>query len=383
VRAAAPPRILHLHSTFDAGGKELRCVRLINAFEREVDHAIVSGDPARRGAAQLLGAGPRVKWPKFPSLTGKPWPGRLNTMAAAMAGYDLICTYNWGAIDAVMAHTLFADAHKLPPLVHHEDGFNEDEAGGLKWQRNLYRRIALGRTGALVVPSHVLEDIALKVWQQPRSRVRRIPNGIATRSFAASPKRDLLPGLIKHKGEFWIGTLAGLRKVKQLDALIRAMPLLPPEWQLVIAGEGPERSFLTQLAAQLGLEDRVHLPGFIEEPARMIGLFDIFALSSHSEQQPISVIEAMAAGLPVVAPRVGDIARMVASDNGPALVAPGDHEALGKALAALACDPAGRKRIGAANRTKARAEFDEKRMIDRYHALYLGLMNRRDEGSRA
>lgn len=376
------PKILHLHSTFDAGGKELRNVRLINAWGKEAEHAIVSGDPARRGAAQLLSAKVKVRWPKFPSLTGKPWPGRLSRIAAAMAGYDLICTYNWGAIDAVMAHTLFADAHKLPPLVHHEDGFNEDEAGGLKWQRNLYRRIALGRTGALVVPSHVLEDIALGTWQQPRSRVRRIPNGIATRSFAASPKRDLLPGLIKHKDEFWIGTLAGLRKVKQLDALIRAMAYVPPEWQLVIAGEGEERGYLTALAEELGLEDRVHLPGFVAEPAKLIGLFDIFALSSRSEQQPISVIEAMSAGLPVVAPRVGDIGRMVASDNGPFLVEPNDQDALTKTLDALARDPASRKRIGTSNRNKAREEFDERRMIDRYRALYWGLMNRRKEAEK-
>ncbi len=374
--ASALPKILHLHSTFDAGGKELRCVRLINAWEREADHAIVSSEPDKRSAAQLLSSKVRVSWPKFPSLTGHPWPGRLKKLAAAMAGYDLICTYNWGAIDAVMAHTLFADVHKLPPLVHHEDGFNEDEAGGLKWQRNLYRRIALGRTGALVVPSHVLEDIALGPWQQPRSRVRRIPNGIATRSFAASPKRDLLPGLIKHKDEFWIGTLAGLRKVKQLDSLIRAMTLVPPDWQLVIAGEGPERAYLTDLAEELGLEDRVHMPGFVEDPAKLIGLFDIFALSSRSEQQPISVIEAMAAGLPVVAPRVGDIGRMVASDNGPALVEPGDQQALTKMLDTIARDPAARKRMGQANRAKAREEFDERRMIDRYHALYWGLMNR-------
>ncbi len=105
-------------------------------------------------------------------------------MAAAMQGYDLVCTYNWGAMDAVLAHTLFADVYKLPPMVHHEDGFNEDEAEQRKPSRNLYRRFALGRVSALVVPSHTLERIALEEWEQPRTRVRRIPNGIATRAFA-------------------------------------------------------------------------------------------------------------------------------------------------------------------------------------------------------
>ena len=374
---SAVPRILHLHSTFDAGGKELRCVRLINAFGSDAEHAIVSGDPARRSAAALIGKDARVSWPKFPSLVGKPLPGRLKRLAAAMVGYDLVCTYNWGAMDAAMAHTLFADVYRLAPLVHHEDGFNEDEAGGLKRSRNLYRRLALGRSAALVVPSRTLERIALETWDQPRSRVRRIPNGIRTRAYAKAPKRDALPRVVKQKGEFWLGSLAGLRKVKNLLALVRACAALPDEWQLVIAGEGPERAAILAEAAALGIEHRVHLPGFIAEPAKAVGLFDIFALSSHSEQFPISVVEAMAAGLPVAAPRVGDVSAMVASDNGPFLCDPGDEAALAGSIAALAADPVLRRRIGEANRQKAAAEYDEQAMIDRYRALYWGLMGRK------
>ncbi|VVT12025.1 glycosyltransferase family 4 protein [Erythrobacter sp. EC-HK427] len=375
-RKADRPRILHLHSTFDAGGKEVRNVRLINAWGKAAEHAIVSGDLEKRGAAQLIGRSNSVRWPKFPPLSGTPTPGRLAKLAKAMAGYDLICTYNWGAIDAVMAHTIFADSFKLPPLVHHEDGFNEDEAKRLKKRRNWYRRIALGRTAAMVVPSATLEDIALTVWDQPRTRVRRIANGIDTRAYAAPPKRDILPKLLKRKGEFWLGSLAGLRPVKQLELLVRAMPYLPPEWQLVIAGEGPERDALLAEAERLGVEDRVHLPGFVAEPQKLIGHFDIFALSSQSEQFPISVVEAMAAGLPVVAPRVGDIGRMVASENGPLLVDAGDGAALTAALVDLAGKPAERKRIGQANRQKARAEYDEGKMIERYKALYWGLMEK-------
>ncbi|RPF70815.1 glycosyltransferase family 4 protein [Aurantiacibacter spongiae] len=370
------PRILHLHSTFDAGGKELRTVRLINAWGKEVDHAIVSGDLEKRGAAHMIGKGPKISWPRFPALQGKPTPGRLKALAQAMAGYDLICTYNWGAIDAAMAHTVFADAFSLAPLVHHEDGFNEDEAKRLKRRRNWYRRIALGRAAALVVPSRTLEDIALRVWDQPRSRVRLIPNGIDTRAFAAPPKRDVFPGLLKHKDEFWIGSLAGLRAVKQQGVLVRAMEWQDEDWHLVIAGDGPERGALLAEAEARGVEDRVHLPGFVAEPQKAVGLFDIFALSSQSEQFPISVVEAMAAGLPVVAPRVGDIASMVASDNGPFLVDPGNERELARALTRLASDPEARRRIGRANRDKAREEFDERRMIERYRALYWGLMQK-------
>lgn len=371
------PRILHIHSTFDAGGKELRAVRLINATGKSAHHAIVSGDPERRGAAAGLSHSIRIDWPAFPSLGGAPWPAKLKTLAAAMAGYDLICTYNWGAINAVFAHTLFADVFHLPPLVHHEDGFNEDEANGLKARRNYFRRIALGRTAALVVPSRQLERIALEAWAQPRARVRWIPNGIDTAAFARKAKPDALAGLIKHRGELWVGTLAGLRKVKDLSALVRACRNLPEEWQLVVVGEGPERPAIVAEAEACGIEDRVHLPGFVADPAKAAALFDLFALSSRSEQAPLAVIEAMAAGLAVVAPRVGDIGATVSSDNGPYLVAPGDEVGLAAALAELAADPAARQRIGEANRARARAEFDEATMIERYRALYWGLMGRR------
>jgi L-malate glycosyltransferase len=369
------PRILHIHSSFDPGGKELRCVRLINAFGGAAFNALVSGEPGQRGAAALIE--PMVVWARFPRLKGKPWPWRLKAMAAAMQGYDLICTYNWGAMDAVLAHTLFADVYKLPPLVHHEDGFNEDEAARRKPGRNFYRRIALGRASALVVPSHTLERIALHEWEQPRTRVRRIPNGIATRAYARKPKPDVLPGLVKRKGELWVGTLAGLRKVKNLTSLVRAMTFLPDEWQLVIAGEGPERPAILAEAEKQGIEHRVHLPGFVADPASLIGLFDVFALSSASEQFPISLIEAMAAGLPVAAPAVGDVAAMVAEANRPFIAASGDERELRRALSALADDPALRKRIGDANRARAREEYDEAAMIQRYKALYWGLMNRK------
>jgi glycosyltransferase involved in cell wall biosynthesis len=373
--ANAIPRILHVHSSFDAGGKELRCVRLINAFGSAAHHALVSGDPDKRGAAALIK--PIVAWAKFPSLKGKPWPWRLNRMAAAMAGYDLICTYNWGAMDAVLAHTLFADVYKLAPLVHHEDGFNEDEAEGLKPSRNVYRRFALGRTSALVVPSQRLERIALETWEQPRSRVRRIPNGIPVRAYAKRPKRDALPTLIKHNGEFWVGSVAGLRAVKNLPALVRAFAALPDDWQLVIAGEGPERGAILAEAERLGIEHRVHLPGFVADPAKLVGLFDVFALSSRSEQFPISVAEAMAAALPVVAPAVGDVAAMVSEANAPYIVAPGDEAALGQALQQLASDSGARAAIGAANQARARKEYDEAIMIERYKALYWALMGRK------
>lgn len=373
---SAPPRILHCHSIFSAGGKERRAVQLMNAFGRKLDHSVVSAMPDQMGARDLLDRGLKVHFPKdFPSLTGRPTPGRLVTIAKALKAFDLILTYNWGAMDVVMAHTVFADAFNLPPLIHHEDGFNDDEANQLKITRNWYRRIALGRASALVVPSTVLESIALARWQQPRSRVVRIPNGIDTKAFAKKPKPGSLR-VVKREGERWVGTLAGLRPVKQLPGLVEAFRNLPEDWHLVILGEGPEQTAIREAATAYEVAHRVHLPGAVSDPAAVIGLFDIFALSSKSEQFPLSIVEAMAAGLPVAAPAVGDISAIVSDENAANITEPGDMKALASSLAELAGDPQKRAQIGAANKAKARGQFDEAMMIERYRGLYSGVMGR-------
>ncbi|MEL6707460.1 MAG: glycosyltransferase family 4 protein [Pseudomonadota bacterium] len=371
-----PVRILHCHSTFSAGGKERRAVQLMNAFGKAADHTVVSGMPDQLGARELIDRKVRVRFPTdFPSLTGRPTPGRLVTIARAMEGYDLILTYNWGAMDAVMAHTTFGQQFGLPPLIHHEDGFNDDEADQLKTSRNWYRRMALWRTNGLVVPSGVLEQIALTKWGQPRERITRIPNGIDTASFATKANPSALR-VVKRDGERWIGTLAGLRAVKQLPMLVEAIKDLPENWHLVILGEGPEQKAIREAATRHEVDHRVHLPGAVSDPARVIGLFDIFALSSRSEQFPLSVVEAMAAGLPVAAPAVGDIASIVAKENIDYITPPGDVAALANALDELAGDPEGRAEIGAANRAKARAQFDQERMVERYRTIYVSAMDR-------
>jgi glycosyltransferase involved in cell wall biosynthesis len=362
-----PVNILHCHSTFALGGKEARAVRLMNAFGDSARHVVLSAMPGQLAAREAIGRDIAVSFPDdAPPLTGRPDPLRLFRLARYMRGFDLVLTYNWGAFDAVMARRLLGG----PPLVHHEDGFNQDEADAPKPSRSRYRRLGLPGAHALVVPSERLERIARTAWQQPATKLVRIPNGIAIADYAAGPSAEI-PGLERKDGEIVIGTVAGLRTVKNLPRLVRAVAAMrEKQVRLVIVGTGPESERIAAEARRLGIADRLVMPGFLADPAHWIGRFDIFALSSDSEQFPIAAIEAMAAGLPLVSTEVGDIDSMLAPDNLPLVVAREDEAAFAAALDSLAARPDLRKAIGRANRVKAASDYDEGAMIMRYARLY-------------
>jgi glycosyltransferase involved in cell wall biosynthesis len=369
---AAPVRILHCHSTFSLGGKEARAVRLMNAFGAAATHTILSAMPGQFGAREAIDKGIAVWFPDdAPPLTGRPGPLRLARLSRYMRRFDLVLTYNWGGFEAVMARRWFGG----PPLIHHEDGFNEDEAERLNPKRNLYRRLGLRAAFSLVVPSERLERVARTAWG--RAPVR-IPNGVPVARFAGPPLAAI-PGLERKPGEIVIGTVAGLRAVKNLPRLVRALAAMTErKARLVIVGAGPESERIAAEARERGVAARLLMPGFLADPARWIGHFDIFALSSDSEQFPISLIEAMAAGLPAVSTAVGDVREIVSQDNRPLIVEPADEAAFAAALDTL-CERADlRKAIGLANREKAVAEFDEMAMISRYGRLYGEAIGRPD-----
>jgi glycosyltransferase involved in cell wall biosynthesis len=362
-----PVNVLHCHSTFSLGGKEARAVALMNAFGGRARHTIISSVPGALDARASIAAGVDARFPdNVPSLTGRPSVARYRDIAEYMRGFDLVLTYNWGAMDAVMARRMFGKV--LPPLVHHEDGFNADEALRLKPERTLMRRLAFPAASAVVVPSGTLEDIALTTWKQPPSRVHRIPNGIQTARYAVKPKPNAIPGLRKKAGEVVIGTVAGLRPVKNLPRLVEAA-LMIPGTRLVIVGEGPEKEAISAKAREMGVFQRLVMPGLLPDPHKYIGLFDIFALSSDSEQFPIALVEAMAAGLPVATTHVGDVAIILPPEQLP-LVTERDEYALAAALRQLVADKNLRAQLGAANKTLAAAAYDEKAMVAAYAALY-------------
>lgn len=152
-----------------------------------------------------------------------------------------------------MAHTLFTRSMNLPPLIHHEDGFEQDETERLNTRRNWFRTIALQRTNALVVPSKTLEQIARKAWHLPLEKICRFPNGIDTEHFNRRPQRGSFPGFQKRDGEIVVGTIAALRPVKNMPRLVRAVAAAGPHIRLAIVGDGPDRDIILAEASRLGI----------------------------------------------------------------------------------------------------------------------------------
>ncbi|HSI32432.1 MAG: glycosyltransferase family 4 protein [Phycisphaerae bacterium] len=197
------------------------------------------------------------------------------------------------------------------------------------------------------------------------ARARVIYNGINLTDFAAPPSgprpaRPYVLGIGRHVAQ------------KGFDVLIRAFALAAlPTHDLVIAGDGPERPALAELARSLGVGDRVRIPGKADRPTA-IDLFqqcETFVLPSRHEPMGIVNLEAMAAGKPVVATRVGGVPEVVTDGVTGLLVEPANPDALATALRQLSADAGLRTRLGNAGRLRAEA-FAWPAVADQYLSLY-------------
>jgi glycosyltransferase involved in cell wall biosynthesis len=377
--------VLSVFATFAVGGPQVRFAALANRYGARYRHLIVAMD-GNVACRERLSPSLDVSFPAVPIRKGATL-ANLRTFRRFLRAChpDVLVTNNWGSIEWAAANLPRIARH-----VHIEDGFGPEERDRQIRRRVLIRRLALRRS-TVALPSQTLVRIATETWRLDRRRVHYIPNGIDLARFPGTRDPAVAAG--------WSGdgpvvaTVAALRAEKNLPRLLRAFAAatqvpsgLPasarvePVWRgparrlparLVIVGDGPERAGLQALAASLGIAPRVSFLGHIAEPAPLYAGFDLFALSSDTEQMPIAVIEAMAAGLPVAATDVGDVRAMLAEANAP-WVGPRDDATLAASLAALLGDASLCARTGAANRARALASFDQERMFAAYAALFDG-----------
>ena len=176
-------------------------------------------------------------------------------------------------------------------------------------------------------------------------------------------------------GGFVVGTVARLDPVKSLSTLIEAFALVArsvPGATLVIVGDGPEREGLEALAGARNLSASVLFSGHRSDARALLPAFDVYANSSLTEGVSLTIVEAMAAALPVVATSVGGNPEVVAADRTGALVPPRDPHALAAAIASLAADEGRGRAWGTEGRRTAEDRFPFDRMLDLYAGAYLG-----------
>lgn len=350
------PLILHVFPSFTTGGSQTRFAAIANHFGAQFRHAVIAmdGDFTCRSRLDLSLT---VDFHTVPVLQGrtlgniKPFRALLRQLAP-----HTLFTYNWGSIDWTLANL-----DQRVRQVHVEDGFGPEERTRQLPRRVWMRRLFLRRRN-VVLPSKTLMRIATETWRLNPAWVRYVPNGIDLGRFAP---------LIRASGPVLVGTVAALRPEKNVGRLIRAFAQRPPgpPARLMIIGDGPERPTLEAMAQSLGTP--VEFTGHVDQPASLIRQLDIFALSSDTEQMPLSLLEGMAAGCAVAATDVGDVAQMVATPNQSFITAL-DDAALADALGRLVADPELRRRLGIANRVRAVAEYDQAAMFAAWGRLMTG-----------
>lgn len=357
-----PRVLLHAFSTFQLGGPQARFVQLANALGPGYEHHIVAMDN-RFDAGDRLSAD--VRWQPVQMTVKK--GGLLANRSVCRQQLrrlkpDLLLSYNWGAIEWAAANL-----PRLVPQVHVEDGFGPDEAHAQLPRRVWTRRVLLGLGRVpLVVASRRLEAIAKDSWKLSPGRVRFLVNGVAL--SGSTPKAGA-------SGLLCIGTVAGLRPEKNIARLIRAFARLREAQpaRLVIVGDGPLRGELEALAQSLGVERDVAFTGYLTNPGERLAEFDLFALSSDTEQLPIAMLEAMALGLPIVSTRVGDIEAVLADVSPGNLCAPDDeafYQALRKAVAQRAQWPEWSRRA----KSVVETTYAEPAMIAAWKSVFDGAM---------
>ena len=358
MRPDPAPLILHVFSSFAVGGVQIRFASVVNHFGTRWRHAIVAmdGDLACR---ERLDPALDVSFPAVQVRKGDALGNvrRFRRVLRDLRPHALL-TSNWGTIEWAMANWVPLVRH-----VHVEDGFGPEEARGQLRRRVLLRRLLLRRR-TVVLPSRTLFKMATDVWRLNPAWLRYVPNGVDLSRFVARPPGEGATPVV--------GTVAALRGEKNIARLLRAFRLASDgvPGRLVIVGGGPEQGALQALAGELGLDGRVQFTGPVPQPAACYRGFDVFAMSSDTEQMPLSLLEAMASGLPVAATDVGDIRAMLAPANQP-FVVQRDDAALAAALRALLLQPGLRVQLGAANRRQAEEQYDQQGMF----AAWAGLMD--------
>jgi glycosyltransferase involved in cell wall biosynthesis len=243
-----------------------------------------------------------------------------------------------------------------------------------RWRSPGVWRRCMARIGRLIAVSQSVANDLLGYLGAPAERIVMIPNGIDTSRFRPdTAERMALRDSLGLAGADMLAIVTGrLSPQKGTDVAIRAVARVP-EAHLLVLGSGSHEAVLRRLVQRLGVADRVHLMGRVaydEVPVYLAGADLALCPSLLDEAFPLSVIEAMASGLPVLATEVGGVATAIRQGEDGYLVPPGSVAALAQRLAEMAQNGALRARMGELARERALSLFDIGQMVDATEAVF-------------
>lgn len=251
-----------------------------------------------------------------------------------------------------------------------------------RWTGHLLYRLLCGLTHHMVAVSPSVREYLCETLRLPSDKVSVINNGVDERSPSDAQEVQLVRerfGLRSH--DFVIGTVGRLvDEHKRVSDLVRTLALLHERGmrnaQLLVVGDGPDRKGLSDLSAALGVRESVHFAGYTANPQPFYAVMDVFALASAFEAFGLVLVEAMFAGLPVVATRVGGIPGIVEDGRTGMLLPPFSPVRFTEELLRLAKDEIVRREMGTRGQQRARAEFSADRYVADVDRLYQSLTAR-------
>jgi glycosyltransferase involved in cell wall biosynthesis len=232
------------------------------------------------------------------------------------------------------------------------------------------------------------DDITRRFAIAPPGKVAIVPLGLELGPLLALDARSgrTRTGPTGKSDEVIVGYVGRLVPIKDLDTLVRGVALARerlPQIRLVIAGDGDERRALEARVTELGLEGRVDFLGWRSDLAALYQTMDVFVLTSINEGTPVSLIEAMAAGVPVVASSVGGVPDVVEDGVTGVLVPPRQPEAVAAAIVSAVTQPERAWVMAARARRSVRDRFDSARLVQETEAMYRQTLLERRGGAAA
>lgn len=356
-------RLLLVVDSLEVGGAERQVVDLALALRRggyEVTVACsIAGDLS--GALEEAGIPFRPLLNRLAKRRLSPaYAWRLRRLLRRER-FDLVHAHIYASVVAAAIATLETEV----PLVITE----HTEASWQLWRARWVSRWVYRRVERIIAVSSPIRRRLIERDGVHPDLITIVPNAVAP---PPEPPPDSPPPLPAELRPL-VGAIARLQPEKGVANFLKAAAHVAPrfpEAHFVIAGDGPLRQDLIALAENLGLGDRVHFLGFRSDASALMRSLDVLVVPSLTEGSPLVTLEAMAAGIPVVASAVGGIPDQVRHYREGLLVPAGDAGAMGDAILALLRNPDRARRLGEAGRRRATSEFGHAAMVRRIEGVY-------------